>query len=207
MDLPPSDPFPFRGSPWRVGFLTSTAALDARSGGLPWVRRMAWPISRPAPRWFGLPRISGLASHARSTSSPTPFSRFAVRYVHGFCLMLPSDTPFRLMPLPCWRCPSVRLRWVLYFRPFRRKIGQCAMPGAQRSRSACGYAAGWCAGAYSTLLPGLTPGAIHYDTWLPNFIIPSLLLYSPWYFRSVVGRSTLKPQQKEEMPWENSTTK
>ena len=31
--------------------------------------------------------------HACSTSSPTPYSRFAVRYVHGFCLMLPSDTP------------------------------------------------------------------------------------------------------------------
>ena len=31
--------------------------------------------------------------HVCSTSSPTPYSRFAVRYVHGFCLMLPSDTP------------------------------------------------------------------------------------------------------------------
>ena len=32
-------------------------------------------------------------SHVGSTSFPTPSSRFAVRYVHGFCLMLPSDTP------------------------------------------------------------------------------------------------------------------
>ena len=30
-------------------------------------------------------------SHVGSTSFPTPSSRFAVRYVHGFCLMLPSD--------------------------------------------------------------------------------------------------------------------
>ena len=41
-------------------------------------------------------RFSGYQAslnHACSTSSPTPYSRFAVRYVHGFCLMLPSDTP------------------------------------------------------------------------------------------------------------------
>ena len=47
-------------------------------------------------------------TYACSSSSPLPFSWFAVRYVHGFCLMLPSDTPSLDMPLPCWRCPSVR---------------------------------------------------------------------------------------------------
>jgi hypothetical protein len=47
-------------------------------------------------------------TYACSSSSPPPFSWFAVRYVHGFCLMLPSDTPSLGMPLPCWRCPSVR---------------------------------------------------------------------------------------------------
>jgi len=46
--------------------------------------------------------------YACSSSSPLPFSWFAVRYVHGFCLMLPPDTPSLGMPLPCWRCPSVR---------------------------------------------------------------------------------------------------
>ena len=46
--------------------------------------------------------------YACSSSSPQPYSRFAVRYVHGFCLMLPPDTPSLGMPLPCWRCPSVR---------------------------------------------------------------------------------------------------
>jgi len=43
----------------------------------------------------------------QDTSSPTPYSRCAVRYVHGFCPMLPPDTPFLDMPLP-WRRPSVR---------------------------------------------------------------------------------------------------
>jgi len=46
--------------------------------------------------------------YACSSSSPQPFSWFAVRYVHGFCLMPPPDTPSLVMPLPCWRCPSVR---------------------------------------------------------------------------------------------------
>jgi len=46
--------------------------------------------------------------HVCSTSSPQPYSWFAVRYVHGFCLMLPPDPSLLMMPLPCWRCPSVR---------------------------------------------------------------------------------------------------
>ena len=36
--------------------------------------------------------------YACSSSSPQPFSWFAVRYVHGFCLMLPPDIHF-------WSCP------------------------------------------------------------------------------------------------------
>ena len=56
---------------------------------------------------------------ACSTSSPTPYSRFAVRYVHGFCLMLPSNTPFLDMPLPCWRCPSVRYRRIFMFPVYK----------------------------------------------------------------------------------------
>jgi len=50
----------------------------------------------------------GLLWYACSPSSPQPYSWFAVRYVHRFCLMLPPDTPSLVMPLPCWRCPSVR---------------------------------------------------------------------------------------------------
>jgi hypothetical protein len=32
---------------------------------------------------------------------PLLYSWFAVRRTHGFCLILPSDTPFLEMPLPC----------------------------------------------------------------------------------------------------------
>ena len=39
------------------------------------------------------PGYQASPSHVGSTSSPTPSSRFAVRYVHGFCLRLPSNTP------------------------------------------------------------------------------------------------------------------
>ncbi len=42
------------------------------------------------------------------SSLQRPFSWFAVRCIHRFCLRLPPDLPFRGVPLPCWRCPSVR---------------------------------------------------------------------------------------------------
>jgi len=64
-------------------------------------------------------------SHVGSPSSPTPSSRFAVRYVHGFCLMLPPDTPFLVMPLPCWRRPSVRSRRTIMF-PTSSETAACA---------------------------------------------------------------------------------
>jgi len=68
-------------------------------------------------------------SHVGSTSSPTPSSRFTVRYVHGFCLMLPPDTPFLKMPLPCWRRPSVRSRRTILFPTLVGNGGLCVMPG------------------------------------------------------------------------------
>jgi len=64
-------------------------------------------------------------SHAGSTSAPTPSSWFAVRYVHGFCLMLPPDTPFLVVPLPCWRRPSVRKRRTIMF-PTSSETAACA---------------------------------------------------------------------------------
>ena len=80
------------GSPRRVGFLSSLATFDDRTGGLPWVRRTTSPYPvRLHVSWFSGYQVSLYL--ACSTSSPTPYSRFAVRYVHRFCLMLPSDTP------------------------------------------------------------------------------------------------------------------
>lgn len=55
------------------------------------------PISRPTSLRFTGYWAS--LSHACSTSSPLPYSRFAVRYVHGFCLMLPPDGPLLVTAL------------------------------------------------------------------------------------------------------------
>jgi hypothetical protein len=107
--------------PYRVGFLTALDSLGRQTSRASRVRRTPWPISRPVPRRFRFPQISGLAFRAGSTASPTPSSRFAVRYVHGFCLMLPSDTPF-LVKCPChflalpFRLGNGGL--FLYFQPF-----------------------------------------------------------------------------------------
>ena len=46
-------------------------------------------------------------SYACSSPSGHPSSRFAVRYVHEFCLMLLPDAPSLRLPLPCWCSPSV----------------------------------------------------------------------------------------------------
>ena len=55
------------------------------------------------------PYSGGSMCFPHSPSRQATIARLpAVRYVHGFCLMLPPDSPFPEMPLPCWRCPSVR---------------------------------------------------------------------------------------------------
>ena len=60
VNLPPSDPLPASGSPYRFGFLTSIAAFNVRPGGLPWVRRTTSPY--PIQLHFGsVHRILGLA--------------------------------------------------------------------------------------------------------------------------------------------------
>jgi len=99
----------------QLGFLPSWVSFMAPSGNHRSQDRRASPgkIAPPPhiPSSFTSVRFTGyqdLLSHACSSSSPLPFSWFAVRYVHGFCLMLPPDTPSLGMPLPCWRYPSVR---------------------------------------------------------------------------------------------------
>jgi len=66
------------------------------------------PISRPAPCQFDISGYQVSRTRVCSTFFPTPYSRFAVRYVHRFCLMLPPGPPLPVAPLPCWRRPSVR---------------------------------------------------------------------------------------------------
>ena len=60
VNLPPSDPYSFRVLLIGIGFLTSIAAFNVRSGGLPWVRRTTSPY--PVQLHFGsVHRILGLA--------------------------------------------------------------------------------------------------------------------------------------------------
>jgi len=108
VNLPPFAPYPASVSPSRFGFMKSLAPLEFQCR-----RASLGKMHQPPciPSHFTADRFTGyqvLPSHDGSTSSPRPFSRFAVRYVHSFCLMLPLDSSFLRMPLPCWRCPSVR---------------------------------------------------------------------------------------------------
>ncbi len=60
VDLPPSDPSPLRDLLIGLGFMASLAAVEARSGGLPWVRRTTSPYAVQL-HWGSVHRISGLA--------------------------------------------------------------------------------------------------------------------------------------------------
>ena len=55
-------------------------------------------VSRPASPKKGFPGYRVSLCHACSTPFPRPYSRFVVRYVHCFCLMLPPD-------IHLWDCP------------------------------------------------------------------------------------------------------
>jgi hypothetical protein len=108
VNLPPSVPNPASGSPSRVGFMRSQAALDPSTGGLPWVRRTTLPICRPASHRFDSPDIGPrLVTAARpSPQRHIAGSLFATYMGSASCFL---RTPhFWKLPLPCWRCPSVR---------------------------------------------------------------------------------------------------
>ena len=99
VDLPPFAPLLAAGSPFASQF--STARERRRAGGLPGVRHTASPYPVQLQCTAGTPIGYGaLLCHACSSPSIHPSSWFAVRYVHGFCLRLPSDLPFLGMPLP-----------------------------------------------------------------------------------------------------------
>jgi len=99
VDLPPFAPLPAAGSPFASQF--STAHERRRAGGLPGVRHTASPYPVQLQCTAGTPiGYWDLLCHACSSPAIHPSSWFAVRYVHGFCLRLPSDIPFLGMPLP-----------------------------------------------------------------------------------------------------------
>ena len=113
VNLPPSVTTYFRDYRRQVGFLLSSATIDNRTGRASLGNRSAGrtyhlPIFRPPTCQFGISGYQVSPIRVCSTSSPTPSSRFAVRYVHRFCLMLPPGPPLPVEPLPCWRRPSVR---------------------------------------------------------------------------------------------------
>ncbi len=108
VNLSPFAPCPASGSPSRFCFMKSLAPLGFQCRRVS-LGKMHQPPCIPSN--FTAIRFTGYQvspSHDGSTSSPRPYSRFAVRYVHRFCLMLPPDSPFLRMPLPCRRYPSVR---------------------------------------------------------------------------------------------------
>ena len=94
VNLPPSAPCPASGSPLRLRFYRILGNLESQ-------RRRAslgkthYPPCIPSN--FTAVQSTGYQTspiHAGLISSPLPYSWFAVRYVHRFCLMLPSDAPF-----------------------------------------------------------------------------------------------------------------
>ena len=108
VNLPPSVTTCFRDYHRQVGFLLSSATIDNRTGRASLGKTHHLPIFRPPTCQFGISGYQVSPIRVCSTSSPTPSSRFAVRYVHRFCLMLPPGPPLPVEPLPCWRRPSVR---------------------------------------------------------------------------------------------------
>jgi hypothetical protein len=108
VNLPPSVPCPASGSPVRFGFMVSLATNGYHHRRASLGKTLNLPISRPTSLRFGSPDIrSCTPTHAR----PPPRchivgSLFATYTGSASCFL---RTPhFWKLPLPCWRCPSVR---------------------------------------------------------------------------------------------------
>ena len=135
MDLPPSASSPLRGRRSRFGFQYRVSAdwitqcplsvwVDAPTVG-PDIEAIGLPGVRHATSSYTvrlqLPSVTTVGyrdslSYACSSPSGHPSSRFAVRYVHEFCLMLLPDAPSLRLPVPCWCSPSVRSRWLSFLQ-------------------------------------------------------------------------------------------
>jgi len=94
VNLPPSAPYTTSGSPSRRRFCGIFDDLPSQC------RRASLGKTHYPPRIpsnFTAVQFTGYQTsliQAGLVSSPLPYSWFAVRYVHRFCLMLPSDAPF-----------------------------------------------------------------------------------------------------------------
>ena len=106
VNLPPSVSCPASGSPIRFGFMIPLAIIDTSTGRLPWVRRTTSPYA--VQLHFGSPDIR---PRSATPARPPPRchivgSLFATYMGSASCFL---RTPhFWKLPLPCWRCPSVR---------------------------------------------------------------------------------------------------
>ena len=121
-------------SPLRVlligrGFIAPPGDLRCQNSRASSGKAYDLPACRPASHRFDTAGYWVSLAQACSTLSPMPYSRFAVRYVRRFYLMLPPDPSSLTAPLPCWCRPSVRSRWaVLLPVDIHQKVGQYAMP-------------------------------------------------------------------------------
>ena len=189
MDLPPSASSPLRGRRSRFGFQYRVSAdwitqcplsvwVDAPTVG-PDIEAIGLPGVRHATSSYTvrlqLPSVTTVGyrdslSYACSSPSGPPSSRFAVRYVHEFCLMLLPDAPSLRLPLPCWCSPSVRSRWLSFLqlacharhtlsdpRQSRGLISMSPSKGHVKSRLKAAYAPTACSAAPTVAPPA--PGA------------------------------------------------
>ena len=108
VNLPPSDPT-------CLGVTVSTSIFcrhqrRSMTGqvGLPQGKTQHLPIFRPASCQFDTSGYKVSPILVCLTFSPTLYRRFAVRYVHRFCLTPPHGPQLPVAPLPYWSRPSVR---------------------------------------------------------------------------------------------------
>jgi hypothetical protein len=112
------------GSPRRLGFITSSAAFDVRSGGLPWVRRTASPhlvrlrkgLSRDALRGFGL----DIGTRLLMSACSTPLYHIAGSLFATYTVLSHASSPRGIS------ANAVALLMSL-FRPERRAVFSCLL--------------------------------------------------------------------------------
>ena len=122
-------PYPLRVLLIGRGFIAPPGDLRCQNSRASSGKAYDLPACRPASHRFDTAGYRVSLAQACSTLSPMPYSRFAVRYVRRFYLMLPPDPSSLTAPLPCWCRPSVRSRWaVLLPVDIHQKVGQYAMP-------------------------------------------------------------------------------
>ena len=122
-------PYPLRVLLIGRGFIAPPGDLRCQNSRASSGKAYDLPACRPASHRFDTAGYRVSLAQACLTLSPMPYSRFAVRYVRRFYLMLPPDPSSLTAPLPCWCRPSVRSRWaVLLPVDIHQKVGQYAMP-------------------------------------------------------------------------------